>query len=85
MTSLTSAERMIRKEALIKAPIADVWRAWSSSQGAREFFAPKANIELEVGGPYEISFDPSDESQGTKGLKLLSYVPLEMTLKVGSF
>ena len=43
-----------------------------------EFFAEKANIELAIGGPYEIQFDPKDERSGTKGLKVLSFVPEEM-------
>lgn len=78
MSLLIAADRMIRKETVVKATLADVWRAWSSPEGAREFFAPKANIQLEVGGAYEIFFDPADERQSTKGLKLLSYIPLEM-------
>ncbi len=78
MNSLLAPVRMIRQEALVAASVAEAWRAWSTSEGAREFFAPQANIALEVGGPYEIFFDPADETQGTKGLKLLSYAPLEM-------
>jgi len=55
-----------------------VWRIWTTSQGAEEFFAEKANIQLAIGGPYEIQFDPKDERAGTKGLKILSYAPEEM-------
>lgn len=78
MSATAAAPRMLRKEAVIGAPLAQVWRAWSTSEGAREFFAPVANIELVPGGAYEITFDPADETQGTKGLKLLSYAPEEM-------
>jgi len=51
---------------------------WTTSRGAEEFFAQKANIQLGIGGPYEIQFDPNDERSGTKGLKILSYLPDEM-------
>ena len=70
--------RMIRVEATVKAPVARVWRAWTTTEGAAEFFAPKANIQLALGGPYEIYFDPKDDRKGTKGLKILSYAPEEM-------
>jgi uncharacterized protein YndB with AHSA1/START domain len=74
----TGPAREVRVETTIKAPVAEVWRAWTTSAGAQEFFAPKTNIRLAIGGPYEIYFDPKDESKGTKGLKILSYAPEEM-------
>jgi uncharacterized protein YndB with AHSA1/START domain len=70
--------RPVRVEAAINAPVADVWRVWTTSAGAEEFFAEKANIQLAIGGPYEIQFDPRDERSGTRGLKILSYAPGEM-------
>jgi uncharacterized protein YndB with AHSA1/START domain len=54
------------------------WRVFTTSEGAENFFAEKANIGLAIGGPYEIQFDPKDERSGTKGLKILSYAPEEM-------
>src|ERR1700756_5794764 len=70
--------RAVRVEATVDAPVSEVWRLWTTSQGAEEFFAQQANIELAIGGPYEIQFDPKDETSGTKGLKILSYMPEEM-------
>jgi uncharacterized protein YndB with AHSA1/START domain len=74
----TGPARAVRVEATIKAPVIEVWRVWTTSQRAEEFFAEKANIRLAIGGPYEIQFDPKDERSGTKGLKILSYAPEEM-------
>jgi catechol 2,3-dioxygenase-like lactoylglutathione lyase family enzyme len=31
--------------------LSEVWRLWTTSQGAEEFFAQKANIGLAIGGP----------------------------------
>ncbi len=70
--------RWVRVEATVKAPVAEVWRVFTTSEGAEEFFAQKANIRLAIGGPYEIQFDPKNEQSGTKGLKVLSYAPEEM-------
>jgi uncharacterized protein YndB with AHSA1/START domain len=74
----TGPARWVRADATVKAPVAEVWRVWTTSEGAEEFFAEKANIRLAIGGPYEIQFDPKDERSGTKGLKILSYAPEEM-------
>ena len=73
-----NSERVVRVQGNVNAPVAEVWRAFTTSQGAQEFFAQKANIHLAIGGPYEIQFDPADDRSGTKGLKILSYVPDEM-------
>jgi uncharacterized protein YndB with AHSA1/START domain len=77
-TTPTGSGRAVRVEANISAPVSEVWRVFTTSQGAEEFFAQKANIGLTIGGPYEIQFDPNDERSGTKGLKILSYAPEEM-------
>jgi len=70
--------RSIRAEVVVDASVQDVWRVWTTSSGAQEFFAPKANISLAIGGPYEIYFDPANEEKSTKGMKLLSFAPNEM-------
>jgi uncharacterized protein YndB with AHSA1/START domain len=69
---------MVRVEGDVNAPVSDVWRVFTTSEGAEEFFAQKADIKLAIGGSYEIQFDPNDERSGTKGLKILSYAPEEM-------
>jgi uncharacterized protein YndB with AHSA1/START domain len=74
----TITDRAVRVEGTVNAPIRQVWRAFTTSEGAEEFFAQRANIGLAIGGPYEIQFDPKDERSGTKGLKILSYAPEEM-------
>jgi uncharacterized protein YndB with AHSA1/START domain len=50
--------KILRKEAITSALIADVWTVWTTSEGITSFLAPKANIKLEDQGPYEIFFDP---------------------------
>jgi uncharacterized protein YndB with AHSA1/START domain len=71
---------MIRKEVVVNADVKAVWDAWTTSEGAVTFFAPKANIRLAIGGPYELFFDLDAPvgSQGSEGLKILSFLPLEM-------
>lgn len=72
--------RCIDKQTVVSGALADVWSAWTTSAGARTFFGPDANIRLELGGPYEIFFDLDEPpgSQGSEGMKVLSFLPDEM-------
>lgn len=72
--------RQIRKEVEVKAPVAQVWKSWSTAEGLGGFFAPKAVIDLKVHGAFEILFFP-DAPKGQRGaedLNVLAFVPGEM-------
>jgi uncharacterized protein YndB with AHSA1/START domain len=73
-------ERSIRKEIVVNGSTEDVWDAWTTSKGAEAFFAPRANIKLGIGGPYELFFDldAPEGSRGSEGMKILSFLPMEM-------
>ena len=51
-------ERRIVKEAVVKAPVEAVWKAWSTSEGIATFFAPEARVEARPDGPFEIYINP---------------------------
>ncbi|HUQ28408.1 MAG TPA: SRPBCC domain-containing protein [Usitatibacter sp.] len=61
-----AAERMIEKQATVAAPIDEVWKAWTTREGVKSFFAPDANIEARSGGPFEIYMNPY-AAPGMKG------------------
>lgn len=42
----------------VKAPLAEVWKAWTTSAGVVEFFAPEALVEARPGGAFSIIMDP---------------------------
>jgi uncharacterized protein YndB with AHSA1/START domain len=65
MTSL-APERIISEEVVVDAPVSEVWRAWTTGKGVRNFFAPKCRIKARPGGPYETYFDP-DAPRGSRG------------------
>lgn len=77
---MNSVQRSIRKQALVPAPRDQIWQAWSTAQGATTFFAPRASVDLAIGGRYEMLFDldAPPGSQGSEGCKILSYLPQEM-------
>jgi len=73
-------ERMLRKEAIVTASAAAVWQAWTTVEGVNSFFGHDADIELAVGGKYEIYFDLEAPQglRGSEGCKVLAYLPERM-------
>ncbi len=72
--------RTINKEATIAASTKDVWRAWTTTEGITSFFGAAADIELSVGGKFEVYFalDAPQGSRGSEGCKVLAYLPHKM-------
>lgn len=70
-------ERVLRAEVVVNGPVGEVWRAWTTSDGARTFFAPGARIEPRVDGAYEIYFRPEAPAglRGTEGMRILAFEP----------
>jgi uncharacterized protein YndB with AHSA1/START domain len=71
----------IEVSAVIDGSAADVYRAWTTPEGAKTFFAPAVKIELTKGGPYEIYFAP-DAPPGSRGAEGCTVVSFEANKKV---
>jgi uncharacterized protein YndB with AHSA1/START domain len=76
----TDIEKVIVCQVDVPAPLADVWRAWTTEEGAQSFFAPKCRIDLKAGGAYEMLFDlgAAQGDQGGEGMVLLAIQPMRM-------
>lgn len=72
--------RTIHKSATIAASPAEVWKAWATNEGIKSFFGLDADVELSVGGKFEIYFslDAPRGSRGSEGCKVLAYLPEKM-------
>ncbi len=65
--------REICKSVEVSASLAEVWHAWTTSEGATTFFAPEAHIVAAPGGAYELYFDleaPEGE-RGSEGCTII--------------
>jgi len=51
-------ERRVVKEAIVKAPVEEVWKAWTTSAGLVSFFAPEAHVDPRPGGAFHVHFNP---------------------------
>ncbi len=64
--SAAAQERAIDEKITVKANVDDVWKAWTTTEGVKSFFAPDAKIELRVDGPFQVYINPFAEP-GLKG------------------
>ena len=71
----SAAERAIDREVVVAAKVADVWQAWTTSDGIKTFFAPDANVELRVDGPFEIFINPYAKPgmKGADGMRIIGF------------
>jgi uncharacterized protein YndB with AHSA1/START domain len=72
--------RTLHHEIVVEASLEDVWEAWTTNEGINSFLSPHCDVELKIGGKYEIYFDMSAEPglRGAEGCHVLSYLPMEM-------
>ena len=72
-----STPEPIRHSVTIKASQADVWQRWTTDDGLRTFFSRASNIDLQVGGDYEILFFPDNPpgERGAEGTKIMALEP----------
>jgi uncharacterized protein YndB with AHSA1/START domain len=64
---------------VIDAPVAEVWKAWTTPEGIESFFAPKAaKVVPEPGGAFELWFglDQPEGQRGSEGCLFHSVVPM---------
>jgi uncharacterized protein YndB with AHSA1/START domain len=68
------------KERVVNAPRTEVWRAFTTTEDLKSFFAPDAYTELRLEGPYELYFlsDAEPGFRGSEGCKVLSFLEEEM-------
>lgn len=77
---MADIDRIIKAEIVVAATPERVWDAWTTEAGVKSFFAPACNIDIRVGGPYEILFDldAAPGEKGGEGVKILAVQPPKM-------
>lgn len=73
-------EKSIKLDVEINAPVSEVWKAWTTEDGVKSFFAPGCKINFKVDGEYEMYFDPlgQEGTRGGEGNKILAVDPERM-------
>jgi len=70
----SASESPIELSVTVKAPVAEVWKAWTTSEGIVGFFAPEARVQARPDGPFVIIMDPYAEPglQGADDMRVLA-------------
>lgn len=73
-------ERALHKEVVVDAAVADVWNAWTTTEGVKTFFAPDAHVEARPDGAFEMYMNPFAEPgmKGADGMRFLALQPMSM-------
>jgi len=73
-------KQIIEKEIIVEASLKEAWDRWTTEEGIRSFFAQDCEVDLQLGGKYEIYFlkDAEPGQRGSEGCKVLSFIPYEM-------
>ena len=73
-------EKAIQKEVTVAAPLAEVWKAWTTNEGIQSFFAPEAFVDPRPDGRFFIHFNPyaPPGSKGADDMRVLAVQPEKM-------
>ena len=70
----------IAHEGVVEAPLAEVWGAFTTSEGLRSWLAPHAEIDLRVGGLMRTNYNPQGQLGDPQTIEnaILSFEPQRM-------
>ena len=73
-----ASNRMLATEFEVDAPVKKAWKAWTTPDGIKTFFAPDCKVDLHVDGAYEIYFSPQAKpgERGGEGMRILGLEPM---------
>lgn len=78
----SESEKTIVRTATVDATPAEVWRAWTTSEGMTEWWVEEADIELKIGGKFELYMLPDQPdfkgNRGSEECTILAYAPERM-------
>lgn len=72
-----SGDRAIQLSAVVPAPAADVYRAFTTTEGFRSWAVPMTKVDLRIGGMMESSYDARAKLGDPNNIKneIVAYVP----------
>jgi uncharacterized protein YndB with AHSA1/START domain len=74
------SDRVIEREAVVDVPPAEAFRLWSTTEGITSWLVETANVDLQIGGRYELFFGPHlpEGQRGSEGCQILAFLPDRM-------
>lgn len=77
---ISAAADPIVTEAVINAPVAEVWKMWTTKDGIESWMVAKTEIDLTVGGTWRTSYSKTSNLDDDASIRhtILAYDPLKM-------
>ena len=71
----TAQDRILRTEAVVAAPVGEVWKAFTTKNGVQSWMVPVAEVDLRLGGTLKTNYNPQARigDPGTIVHHILSY------------
>ena len=78
--SCAAQERVLRTAAEVHAPVAEVWKAFTTTAGVLSWMAPVAEVDFRIGGTIKTNYNPHARigDAGTIVHHIVSYEPERM-------
>ena len=79
---LQGGERVMELSVEVPAPLEEVWRAFTTSEGFRSWAVKVARVDLRVGGEFETSYDPKGQlgAPGNIRNRIEALVPMRLVV-----
>ena len=73
-------EKPLVHEAIVNAPLDQVWAAYTTKTGLESWMVAHAEIDLKIGGKMKTRYDPKGTVDDLKAIEntILSYEPMHM-------
>ena len=77
---LPTGELALRHTAVIPASQAEIWNAFTTTEGLRSFVAPVIDLDFRIGGRWESSYNPQSKIGDPANIanEVMCYLPPEM-------
>lgn len=73
-----AGELVLIQEVSVSAAVEDVWKAYTTSEGWTGWAAPRADIDLRVGGTIRTAYAGEIGGENTNTLQIVNYVPYRL-------
>lgn len=80
MLELATADQPLVSHAVIDAPVADVWKAFTTTEGIKSWMVAEGDFDLRIGGKMRTGYQPGTDLNGPSAIEntVLAFDPERM-------
>lgn len=80
MLNLATADQPLVHTALIDAPVKDVWKAFTTTEGIKSWMVAEGDVDLRIGGKFRTGYQPGTDLNGPNAIEntILAFDPERM-------